>query len=191
MTTPYYVIVETSSAYNNEKQITEDIIIVVNTTIESVEHINRKAKVISSPPFTVLKEGDEVILHHNIFRLRNGIRGERVQSNFFIKDNQYFVPPTEIFMFKRDGQDWEALNPYCFIRPVKYDSDNGLIIDNTDSYKGNKKQYGVIVHPNKEMLEMGLKRGDTVLYSKYSEYEFEISGEILYKMETKDILAVV
>ena len=78
MTTPYYVIVETDSAYNNEKKITEDISIVVNTTIESVEHINRKGKVIASPSFTILKEGDEVILHHNIFRLRNGVKGEKV-----------------------------------------------------------------------------------------------------------------
>lgn len=192
MTTPYYVIVETDSAYNNEKKITEDISIVVNTTIESVEHINRKGKVIASPSFTILKEGDEVILHHNIFRLRNGVKGEKVESNFFIEDGKYFVPPTEIFMFRRDGGEWEALDPYCFIRPIKEDNkEEGIFKGDIDSYKGNKKQYGVVVHPNKEMLQMGLKRGDTVIFSKYSEYEFEISGEILYKMETKDILAVI
>lgn len=190
MKTPYYVIVETDKAYNNEKKITEDISIVVNTTIESVEHINRKATVLVAPDFTVLEKGDEVIIHHNIFRLRNGLKGVMLESDYLIEDNRYCVPPTEIFMYKRGDSDWEALDPYCFIKPIKAEEDTSLIKGVRDLHKGNLPHIGIIVYPNKEMAEKGLKKGDKVAFSKYSEYEFELNGEILYKMSTNDILAV-
>lgn len=186
----YHVIVETDKAYNNEKKITEDISIVVNSTIESVEHINRKAVVLAAPDFVVLEKGDEVILHHNIFRLRNGLKGKRLESNFHIEDNRYFVPPTEIFMFKRGDSEWEALSPHCFVKPIKDDTEEGVILGVKETYKGNKKQYGEVIYPNKDMLDMGLKKGDIVAFSLYSEYEVEVENELLYKMSTKDILAL-
>ena len=43
MTTPYYVIVETSSAYNNEKQITEDkILAAAQVEIAKLEPVVKK-----------------------------------------------------------------------------------------------------------------------------------------------------
>ena len=185
-----YIIVEIDEAYKNEIDG-----IVVNSTIESIAHINRVARVLEAPSFTILKEGDEVVVHHNMFRLRNGIRGKKVQSDYHLKDNIYYIPLTQVFMYKRDGGDWQAIRPYVFVKPVEFEDrvENGVTITANDknSYKGRKRLRGIIKFPNDELLAQGVKVGDEIVFSYYSEYEFNINGETLYKMSTKDILAVL
>jgi len=185
-----YVIVELTDAYENEVELSDNKSVIVNSTIENVEYVNRIAKVITAPKFTILKEGDSVIVHHNIFRLRNGIKGERLESNFFIEDNKYFVPLTEVFMYKRNGE-WEAIDPYCFIKPISKEKKEGFDLSiNEDTYKGRIHQHGTVKYPNTELREQGVKEGDRVFFSKNSEYEFNIDGELYYKMSTKDVLLV-
>lgn len=185
-----YIIVEIDKAYNNEEGG-----VVVNNTIESVAHINREATVVDAPDFTILKKGDKIIAHHNMFRLRNGIGGKLVQSNYHLEDNKYFIPLTEVFMYKRGDSDWNAIRPYVFVKPTPKEDEifNGFIINATESnsHKGMKKLRGIMKYPNDELIAKGIKAGDEVVFSEWSEYEFNIDGEILYKMSTKDILAVL
>ena len=184
-----YIIVEIDEAYNNEEDG-----IVVNSTVESIQHINRTARVLEAPDFTILKKGDEVVCHHNIFRIRNGIQGQKVKSNYNLEGNIYFVPLTEVYMFKRDS-DWNAIRPYVFVKPVNYEDKKfgNIIITGADSntHKGKEKLKGVIKYPNDELVHNGVKEGDEVVFSSFSQYEFNINGETLYKMSTKDILAII
>ena len=96
-----YLIVELDKAYENEVEVSTGEKVIVNSTIEDVSFINRKARVVSAPEFTILQKGDEVIVHHNIFRLRNDVKGVVAPSNYDIGDNKYIVPLTEVFMYKR------------------------------------------------------------------------------------------
>ena len=184
-----FVIVEIDDAYKNEIEG-----LVVNSTIESVAHINRIARVVEAPDFTILEEGDEVVVHHNMFRLRNGNRGKRIQSDYHIEGKRYFIPLTEVYMYKR-GDDWKAIRPFVFVKPIVYEDKkvNGFTINSgeSNSYKGREKLRGIIKHSNEELEAQGIKVGDEIVFSYYSEYEFNIDGETLYKMATKDILAVL
>jgi co-chaperonin GroES (HSP10) len=184
-----YIIVEIDEAYKNEIDG-----IIVNSTIESVAHINRIAKVVEAPSFTILRKGDDVVVHHNMFRLRNGMRGQRVQSDYHIEDNKYFIPFTEVYMYRRGGE-WNAIRPFVFLKPVDFEEEvsNGFTITKTDSnsHKGKKKLRGIVKYLNDELEAQGVKVGDEVLFSYFSEYEFNIDGETLYKMSTKDILAIL
>jgi co-chaperonin GroES (HSP10) len=184
-----FIIVEIDEAYNNEEDG-----IVVNSTVESVKHINREATVLEAPEFTILKKGDKVICHHNIFRIRNGIKGQKVKSNYNLEDNVYFIPLTEVFMFKRE-QGWEAIRPYVFVEPIPYTDkniDNVTIVRNkNNSHKGNKKLRGIVKYPNDDLIKSGVKVGDEVVFSSHSQYEFNVEGETLYKMSTRDILAII
>lgn len=185
-----YVIVEIDEAYKNEVGG-----LIVNSTIESVAHINRIARVVDTPIFTTIKKGDEVVVHHNVFRLRNGLRGKRLQSNYHLEGNKYFVPLTEVFMYKRGDSDWQAIRPFVFVEPIKNeDKKVGNVIINTseeNSHKGMVKLQGIIRYPNDELISKGVKVGDRIVFSYWSEYEFNINGETLYKMSTNDILAVI
>lgn len=189
-----FIIVEVEEAYNNEIELNSGVKLTVNTTIESVEHINRVAKVVSAPEFTILQEGDEVIIHHNICRLRNGVKGEKVYSNYHLEGNKYFVPLTEVFMYRRDS-DWISIDPYCFVKPIKIEGQESSFIYIPDEFKeghkGNERHVGILEYPNKQLIEEGYKKGDKIIFSKNSEYEFNIDGTIMYKMSSKDILAKI
>lgn len=181
-----YLIVEIEQDYLNEING-----VIVNSTIESVECIQRVATVVSAPLCTILKKGDKVVVHHNIFRKRNSTRGNVVESNYHIDNNLYFVPLTEVFMYKR-GDKWTAIDPYCFVRPIEQVQREGFAVGvNEDSHKGMVQNIGIMEFPNKELLEQGVKQGDKVMFSRYSEYEFEIDGVLYYKMGTKDILGII
>lgn len=96
-------------------------------------------------------------------------------------------------MVKRQGaSDWEAIDPYVFVKPLeaqKKTLKNGLEIME-DSYKDMKNLMGTISYSNKTLLYSGIQEGDLVTFQEESEFEFEINGEIHYRMKTNDILAV-
>lgn len=181
-----YIIVEIPENYINFRKGYR-----VNTTIEKVSAINRIGKVISAPEHTELEVGDDVVVHHNIVRLRKNGNGKTLPPDYLIKDNLYFVPVTEAFMYRRNGE-WYSMSPYCFVKPIKYQQEetDGWLRGTMSamSHKGYVKNTGVLDIPNKEQLENGLSKGDTILFSDYSEYEFIIDDELFYKMSTKDII---
>lgn len=193
----HYTIIEVDQEYLNEIK-GKNSSLVMNTTIESVEHINRIGKVVAAPKGTVLLPGDEVVVHHNITRINNGHGGFPIRSEFWIKDNLFYVPATEIFAYCRDGL-WTALAPFCFIKPVPMDTQyhNGILMSpealkQEISHKGMEKLKGLMWYSNQDLIDLGIKQGDEVLFSEDSEYEFKFPGEgILYKMSTKDILGTI
>ena len=183
-----YIVVRLDEAYGNEVELDSGDKFIVNSTIESVEHINRVAEVVASPDFTIVEKGDKVVVHHNIFRLRNNTKGNEIDSNYYLGDGLYIVPLTEVFMYKRDG-DWMAIDPYCFVKPIQHTEED--LWSEVPVYKGRLHKVGVMAYPNRELMEQGVKAGDTIRFSDYSEYEFVIGGELYYKMSTKDVLAVI
>lgn len=195
MDTINYVIIETDSTYNNTIDV-NGLELVVNNTIESVNNINRIVTVLSAPKGTILRKGDKIIIHHNILRSRYDVKGKVINSDYYIEGNKYFVPLTEIYMYKRGDKDWIALDPYCFVQPIKIEKEEkigslyitGILEKN---HKGNTSNIGIIKYPNKTLKELGIKNNDKVVFKNYSEYEFEINNQILYKMSTKDILCKI
>lgn len=193
MKTINYVIVEVDNTYNNTQKLSSGISIITNTSIENVSNINRKARVVKAPEFTILKEDDEVIIHHNIFRYRNGYHGKLVRSDYWIEDNKFFVPLTEVFAYKRDSE-WKSLEPFCFIKPIKDNSKKEVnkfsLSDsafNKKVHKGNKKLLGEVVYGNSQLENIGVTKGDKVMFSPWSEYEVKVDDQTLYRMKTNDI----
>lgn len=173
----------------------------IDVNKDDMQYVNKEVEVISAPDYTKLKEGDKIIIHHNIIRQRIDIKGNIIESNYFIKDNIYACPLTEIYLHKpKNDSEWRTYDPYVFIKPIEYvktENKFGIIIpdsalegDNT-YYKGQSKERGTIRYINEELKSMGLKEGDTVIFAKDSEFEFKVEGELLYKMSTNDIIAKI
>ena len=187
-----YFVVEVLEAYNNEVELPNGLKLDINNSIDSVEHINRIGKLVDAPKGSNAKKGDLLLFHHNICRRSFGLKGKKRQSIFYIKDNTYYIPITEIFMIKRQGEsDWEAIDPYVFIKPLEAEIRvlaNGFKIIE-ESYKERKNLMGTVSYPSKELEALGVNKGDLVAFQEDSEFEFEIDGEIHYRMKTIDILA--
>jgi len=175
-----FIIKPKNGRYNNEINI-GDTTLVVNTNIEDHKMVSRHAIVVSTPIAycTDIKEGDEVIIHHNIFRRWYDVRGNERNSSQYFKENLYFCKPNQIYLYKKDDK-WLPFLDRCFIMPIK-DTDS-LTLDLE------KKCVGVLKIGNNELEALDINPGDLVGYKPGREWEFIIDGKRIYCMESNDII---
>jgi len=187
----FYFLVEVLDDYNNYETLENGLEIMTNNTIESVEHINRVGKVISSPRGTIANKGDSLLFHHNICRKERGFKGKKPISPFQVKPNIYFIPFTEVFMIDK-GDGWQAIEPFVFVEPVPptmVTLENGLKIPETE-YKGYNESIGKVSYSNPWLIKRGVDKGSIVAFEEFSQHEYEIDGKLHYRMQAKDILGV-
>ncbi len=162
--------------YDNTKEI-GGIEIITSTSEEDHKFSNRYAEVVEVPlkyngPVQV---GDILLVHHNVFKFYNDMRGKQKSGRSFFRDDIFFIEPDQFFLYRHDGK-WNTYDRYCFVKPIPA----------IDSYV--KKPFtdeplmGEMVYPNQYLLTQGVKMGDKVCFQPDSEYEFTVDGEKLYRM---------
>ena len=175
-----FIVTPVESRYDNEVDINGDKLI-VNSSIENFKLISRKAIVLSTPSAysTPIEEGDEVIIHHNVFRRYYNHQGKEVDSSKTLNDNQYLCQLDQIYLYKNIYQ-WKPLGEHCFIMPIK----------NTDdwSQEVEVKNKGIVKIGNKTLKTLGINEGDLVGFKSNREFEFVINKQRLYCMQSNDIL---
>jgi len=180
MKAPYEFIVKpVGDRYSNKIKIGSNELI-LNSNIENHKFVNVIAEVLSTPLNlkTDVNPGDLLLVHHNVFRRFYDIRGNEKNSKSYFMDGKYFVALDQVFMHYKDS--WKSFNNRCFVKPLQ--SDNAL------DAKVRKKNYGVLVHGNKELKQLKVNEGDIVNYKNKREFEFLINNELLYCMKSNDIL---
>jgi len=131
-----------------------------------------------------IQKGDTLLVHHNVFRKYYDMKGRERSGPCYVKDDTYVVYYDQFFLYKNDGE-WKAPCPYCFIRPLEnteYSFGNINMEDHTELFL-----IGEIAYINNQLLDLGLKVGDKISFSPDSEYAFEVDGEKLYRMFTRNI----
>lgn len=171
-----FIVEPIKSRYNNTKKIGENNLI-LNTEIQDHRYVNRNAVVISTPKNvkTNIKIGDEVIVHHNIFRRYSNMRGEEVDSSSYFKENKYFIYLDQIFMYKQNKR-WKSIDEFCFVKPI----------ENNDIFSQEKEieLTGVVKYIENNKL---IKKNTLIGFTPNSEYEFIIDNERLYRVPIKSI----
>jgi hypothetical protein len=178
MKSPFYFISKPidGKRYSNTKEI-GGVELIVSTSEEDHKFSNRFAEVVETPlgykgP---ISPGDILLVHHNVFKFYNDIKGRQKSGKSFFKDDLFFIEPDQFFMYKSNGV-WNSYDRYCFVKPIKA----------TESYI--KKPFseeplmGIMKYPNEYLIERGIKEGDMVCFSPDSEYEFTVDDEKLYRM---------
>ena len=175
-----FIIKPTNERYNNEISIGSKKLI-INTKIEDFINISRNATVVAVPLAykTPISIGDEIIVHHNIFRRWYDMKGNERNSAKYFKDNLYFADVDQVFLYKKQAK-WISFNDRCFVKPLK----------NNDSFKTDKtkKLFGILKISNSSLEALGLNVGDTVSYPPKRDWEFVLDGELLYCMKSNDIV---
>ena len=169
-----YVVKPKGGRYNNSKKV-GDKDLILNTEIFNHQYINRKATVISTPIIgnTDIEVGDDVIVHHNVFRRWHNQRGEEKNSRSYFKENTYIISQDQIFLYKTFWQ-WKTIPGFCWVKPIK--NFNKLDVDQEQPL------IGII-----EYADKGFNKGDLVGFTPNSEYEFVIDGQKLYRVLSKFI----
>ena len=164
-----FVIKPIGQRYNNKKQV-GDSELIVNTEMFNHQYVNRNAKVISTPIVgdTDIKAGDEVLVHHNVFRRWLNVKGIEKNSKSYFDESTYFVTQDQIFLYKRNNL-WQAPKGYCFVKPIK--SESKFNINNE------KPLIGVVKYSDGTV-----NKGDLIGFKPSSEYEFVVDGQRLYRV---------
>ena len=164
-----FVVKPKGERYNNTKKFDGGELI-LNTDIFKHQYVNREAIVISTPIIgnTDIKPGDTVIVHHNVFRRWNDVKGIEKNSRSFFDENTYLITQDQIFLYKRYWE-WRAPKGYCFIKPLKK-------IDQFN-IESEKPLQGIVKYSDGT-----IKVSELVGFIPSSEYEFVVDGERLYRV---------
>jgi hypothetical protein len=165
--------------YNNTIELNGQELI-INTKIETFESVSKNAIVEIVPEAfkTKIKPGDEVIVHHNVFRRFYDMKGKEKNSASFFKDDLFFCDIEQIYLYK-SNDSWKTNLNYCFVKPLK--NDNKMTLEKEKPLKG------IIKYSNDKLSSNGVKSGDLITFTPNSEFEFIIEGERLYCMKSNDI----
>lgn len=183
MKSPFYFVVRPTNGrrYDNIKKI-GSIDFITSTSQEDHTATNRFAEVVSVPNNYTgdISVGDTLLVHHNTFKIYYDMKGQERSGTSFLKDDLFFVDEDQYFMYNHNNE-WRTHSKYCFIKPVKtresYISKGGVY----------EPLIGVVKYSNDELRDLGVVEGDEVSFEPDSEYEFNIDGEKLYRMFTKNI----
>ena len=165
-----FIVSPIGERYNNSKNI-GDKELILNTEIYNHQFVNRLAKVIATPLLfsSPINVGDEVIVHHNVFRRWHDVKSVERNSRSYLDDNRYLISEDQIFLYNK-----KAMPGYSFVKPLK-------AIDNFN-IKSERPLIGIIKYSdgtfNKEEL---------VGFDPVSTYEFIIGSERLYRVLNKFI----
>jgi len=164
-----FVVKPKGERYNNTKKLDGGELI-LNTDIYQHKYVNREAIVISTPIIgdTDIKPGDTVIVHHNVFRRWNDVKGVERNSKAYFNEDTYLINHEQIFLYKQEDK-WIAPKGYCFIMPLKA----------TDQFniESEKPLQGIVKYSD------GTVEVDELIgFRPSSEYEFIVDGERLYRV---------
>ena len=151
-------------------------------SIESADDVNRIGIVLSTPPGYegIIEEGDEVVVHHNVFRRTYTSGGIPKESFNYISENLFFVYPETIFMvIKAKTNEIQAVYPNVFVQPTD------------DNYDLSKSVANVRYCSDKTIEELGIEKDSTVALKNYSDYKFRILGELFYKIHQSQIIGIL
>ena len=164
-----FVVTPKGERYNNTKKL-EGGELILNTDIFNHQYVNREATVISTPIIgdTDIKPGDTVVVHHNVFRRWNDVKGVERNSRSYFNENTYLINQDQIFLYKRKDQ-WITPKGYCFVIPLKA----------TDKFntESEKPLQGIVKYSDGTV-----KVNELVGFRPNSEYEFIVDGERLFRV---------
>ena len=169
-----FIIQPKNGRYTNEVEV-GDKKLIVNTTMDDHKFVNRVGVVMSVPLIgdTDLSVGDEVIVHHNVFRRFYNMKGKEQNSRSYFKEDLYFCSADQIYMYNN-----KAFLDRCFVKPLV---SNDLLLKT-------KPNTGILKYGNKKLEKLGIFENDLVSFPNHGKWEFIIGKELLYCMKSKDIL---
>ncbi len=187
MRSPFYFITRpiNGKRYTNSKEIS-GVDVITSTSEEDHASSTREAEVISLPlgyegPIQI---GDTLLVHHNVFKFYNDMKGRQRSGKSFFRDDLFFVDAEQFYMYRSKGT-WRAYDRYCFVQPIA--PEESFVM------KPIKEEplMGIMRYPNDALLSMGVEAGDKITFKPDSEYEFSVDGEKMYRMYDHQITTIL
>lgn len=183
MRSPFNFIVKAHNGrrYDNIKSI-GGIDFVTSASLEDHVVSNRYATVIETPIGYdgEIEKGDTLLVHHNVFKYYNDMKGRQKSGKSFFMDDLFLVDDYQYYLYQHNNK-WKAVNEFCFVQPVEKE-DYYIKSSGTE-----QPLIGVVKYTNNVLMSNGINEGDKVSFLPDSEYEFTVDGEKLYRVLTQSI----
>jgi len=168
-----FIVSPVGERYNNSKKV-GDKDLILNTEVYNHQFVNRWARVVATPLLfsSPINVGDEVIVHHNVFRRWHDIKGKEKNSRSYWKENKYIISQEQIYLYK--NKDWIAAPGYSLIKPLKSNDKFNV--------KEEKPFVGIVKYSDGTF-----KKGELVGFRPGINCEDFIEGERLYRVMNKFI----
>ena len=123
--------------------------------------------------------------------------GDKVYTHHFLTDSdnerefngkKYYEMLYENLYCKISDGKIVMLNEWNFVTPVKAEIEKSATGIVADFHKENELRVGIINHTSKSLRARGIKPGDKVFFKRKREYKIDVEGDIMYRIETNDIL---
>jgi len=183
MKSPFYFIVKPCNGkrYDNTKKI-GDVDFIISNSKEDHTVSNRYA-IVQQTPIDYkgnIKPGDTLLVHHNVFKYYNDMKGKERSGKSFFQDDLFFIDYDQFYMYKQNDE-WFCHSKYCMIKPIP--KKNHYL----KTHQEEEPLMGLVKYPNKYLISKGIIKGTVVYFQPDSEYEYTIDGEKLYRMFDKNI----
>ena len=169
-----FLVTPKEGRYINTKTI-GDKNLILNTELQNHNFVSRIGVVLAVPGDnnTDIKVGDEVILHHNVFRRYRDVRGVEKNSRSYYEDDMYFASSEQIYAYKNKTK-WIPLSGFNFIKPIK----------ETKMFSSDFEKPLVGIVKYKDPMLESVKEEDLIGFKPGAEYEFIIDNQKLYRVPT-------
>ena len=168
-----FIVSPIGERYNNSTKVGEKELI-LNTEIFNHQYVNRLAKVIATPILfqSPISVGDEVIVHHNIFRRWHDVKGRERNSRSYLEEDKYLIQEDQIFLYK--NKNWKATTGFSFVKPLK--------AINSFNADDERPLVGIVKYS-----DGSFNKEELVGFRPSSQYEFIVDGERLYRVKNNFI----
>jgi len=169
-----FIVTPKFKKYNSGKKYGNKVLETV-ASIENAKDVSKEAIVVAVPLsyHGEIEVGDELIIHHNIFRDYYDHGGKMKHSRAYLYDDLYTAIPEEVFLYKKRGE-WVPNLDFCFVEPIEEDSIS-VMEGNFLPYTG--KIYLSNTHKSKSVIG----------FTPESEYEVWIDEKLYYRMRDRDV----
>ena len=163
-----FIISPIGERYNNSKKV-GDKNLILNTEIYNHQYVNRLARVIATPLLfsSSINVGDEVIVHHNVFRRWHDVKGKERNSRSYLEEDKYLVSEDQIFLYKQ--KEYKAMPGFSFIKPLE--------AINNFNIEDERPLMGIVKYSDGTFNKQEL-----VGFRPNSKYEFVVNMERLYRV---------
>lgn len=168
-----FIVTPKDKRYKQGKEM-GGVLFETTVSIEDAKDVSKEGVVISVPLNYKgeIKPGDDVIIHHNIFRIYYNQHGKMTYSRAYLYQDRYQAIDDEVFLYKT-ANGWKAHHDWCFVEPMEEDSIT-LLGDHLP-------HTGKVVYSNTHPV------GEIIGFTPESEYEVLVDGKKLYRMRDKDV----
>ena len=175
MKSVFNFMVRPKSSRSTSKKDIDGKELLLNTEVQNHHYTSRIGIVTALPIVTPtdISIGDEVILHHNVFRRFRDVRGVEKNSKSYFSEDMFFAQPDQIYAYKNEDE-WCCIDGYCFIKPIA----------NKDKFSLDHERIGIGVV---KYASEGFKKDELVGFKPGMEYEFNIEEQRLYRVPTNQI----